>query len=108
MSSTTNGLRDQQGENPLAAFLPEDVRKLEDPQKDIPRIARDPRLSGDIEQLLPQLPSKHTLYRQDARRIPLEPRSVHLVVTSPPYWTLKEYNPSDGQLGYVADYEAFL
>ncbi len=38
----------------------------------------------------------------------LEPESVHLVLTSPPYWTLKEYRESDGQLGYVADYEQFL
>jgi DNA modification methylase len=29
-------------------------------------------------------------------------------VTSPPYWTLKEYPGSEGQLGAVADYEAFL
>lgn len=34
--------------------------------------------------------------------------SVHLVVTSPPYWTLKKYNDHPAQLGDVADYEAFL
>jgi DNA modification methylase len=34
--------------------------------------------------------------------------SVHLVVTSPPYWTLKRYNDVEGQLGHVADYEQFL
>jgi site-specific DNA-methyltransferase (adenine-specific) len=35
--------------------------------------------------------------------------SVHLVVTSPPYWTLKEYAGSAGaaQLGHLRDYEAF-
>jgi site-specific DNA-methyltransferase (adenine-specific) len=33
---------------------------------------------------------------------------VHLVVTSPPYWTLKEYREHPGQLGHVADYESFL
>ncbi|MGH9777098.1 MAG: DNA-methyltransferase [Candidatus Acidiferrales bacterium] len=33
--------------------------------------------------------------------------SVHLVVTSPPYWTLKEYPASKGQLGLIADYEEF-
>ena len=33
---------------------------------------------------------------------------IHLVVTSPPYWTLKEYNRVEGQLGYVSDYESFL
>ena len=30
------------------------------------------------------------------------------MVTSPPYWTLKEYNEHPDQLGAVADYEAFL
>ena len=35
-------------------------------------------------------------------------QSVHLVVTSPPYWTLKEYPQRDGQLGYVEDYDQFL
>ena len=35
-------------------------------------------------------------------------QSVHLVVTSPPYWTLKEYRDSDGQLGHIANYEDFL
>jgi len=35
-------------------------------------------------------------------------QSVHLVVTSPPYWTLKQYEPSEAQLGHVADYEQFL
>ncbi len=34
--------------------------------------------------------------------------SVHLVITSPPYWTLKRYNERPGQLGHVADYEKFL
>jgi site-specific DNA-methyltransferase (adenine-specific) len=34
---------------------------------------------------------------------------VHLVVTSPPYWTLKKYPGSvrDGQLGAIAEYEQF-
>jgi site-specific DNA-methyltransferase (adenine-specific) len=35
---------------------------------------------------------------------------VHLVVTSPPYWTLKEYSDGAGdkQLGAVEDYTVFL
>jgi site-specific DNA-methyltransferase (adenine-specific) len=35
-------------------------------------------------------------------------QSVHLAVTSPPYWTLKEYPPTQGQLGRIDNYEAFL
>lgn len=38
----------------------------------------------------------------------LEPGSVHLVLTSPPYWTLKRYRDSDGQLGHIPDYDEFL
>ncbi len=45
----------------------------------------------------------------DARDLSWLPdESVHLVVTSPPYWTLKRYNERFGQLGHVADYERFL
>ena len=38
----------------------------------------------------------------------LDPESVHLVVTSPPYWTLKKYNTHEHQLGEIANYERFL
>jgi site-specific DNA-methyltransferase (adenine-specific) len=34
--------------------------------------------------------------------------SIHLVVTSPPYWTLKQYHEHPGQLGAVADYDVFM
>jgi site-specific DNA-methyltransferase (adenine-specific) len=50
----------------------------------------------------------HRLHHGDAREMDwLEDGSVHLVVTSPPYWTLKEYEDDPGQLGHVADYENF-
>jgi modification methylase len=45
----------------------------------------------------------------DARGLSqLADASIHLVVTSPPYWTLKEYPTTKGQLGAIEDYEAFL
>ncbi len=97
-----------QNETGLWRFLPDSLRQLSDPQKDIPRIAKDEGIMAVIEQALPQLSTTHHLYRQDARKLPLERASVHLVLTSPPYWTLKEYNPGEGQLGYVAEYEQFL
>lgn len=51
----------------------------------------------------------HRLWRGDARDLGrIGDRSVQLVVTSPPYWTLKEYPKGDGQLGSVEDYEHFL
>ena len=51
----------------------------------------------------------HSIKQGDARDLSHIPDgSVDLVVTSPPYWTLKEYNQSAGQLGDIEDYEAFL
>lgn len=45
----------------------------------------------------------------DAREMTwLQEESVHLVVTSPPYWTLKKYNDHVGQLGHIREYEHFL
>lgn len=38
----------------------------------------------------------------------IEPNSVHLVLTSPPYWTLKQYRDTQGQLGHLEDYDEFL
>ncbi len=50
----------------------------------------------------------HILHDGDARQLGWIPdQSVHLVVTSPPYWTLKEYPPHGSQLGAVAEYEQF-
>lgn len=51
----------------------------------------------------------HSIAQGDARDLShIADGSVDLVVTSPPYWTLKEYNRSAGQLGDIEDYEAFL
>jgi DNA modification methylase len=94
--------------DPLAEFLPTEVRALDDPQTDIPRIAKDRKLTQMIESALRDIPTEHDLRQGDARSIELEPESVHLVLTSPPYWTLKEYRDSDGQLGHVEDYDQFL
>ena len=93
----------------LSSFVPKEVGKLMDPQKDMPRIAKNKQLTSAIESSLIEVPTNHQLYESDARGlIFLPPESVHLVVTSPPYWTLKEYNESEGQLGMIADYEKFL
>lgn len=51
----------------------------------------------------------HRLQLGDARRLEWIPTgSVHLVVTSPPYWTLKEYESNEAQMGAIVDYESFL
>ncbi len=60
-------------------------------------------------QSIEEFPSLHRLVQGDARDLSfILDESVHLIVTSPPYWTLKRYNESEGQLGHVEDYEAFL
>ena len=49
------------------------------------------------------------LINGDARDLSfLENESIHLVVTSPPYWNLKRYNENPDQLGHINDYESFL
>lgn len=51
----------------------------------------------------------HRLHLGDARDLSwVADESVHLVVTSPPYWTLKEYEPSENQMGAIEEYETFL
>ncbi len=53
--------------------------------------------------------TNHTLILGDARSVPyLESESVHLIITSPPYWILKRYNEHIDQLGHIEDYEKFL
>lgn len=53
--------------------------------------------------------TSHRLVRGDARNLSfLEDEQVHLVVTSPPYWTLKRYQEHPDQLGHIEDYEKFL
>ena len=93
----------------LERYLPPEVWPLADHQTDMPRIARDSRLTDAIARRLCDVPTTHQLYCHDARELGvLADESVHLVVTSPPYWTLKEYRESDGQLGHVENYDDFL
>lgn len=49
------------------------------------------------------------LYHADARDLSfLQDKSVHLVLTSPPYFNLKEYRRGRNQLGILSDYQQFL
>ena len=53
--------------------------------------------------------TKHKLILGDARDLSsISDGSVHLVVTSPPYWNLKRYNEHPNQMGHIDDYELFL
>jgi len=53
-------------------------------------------------------PRNLTIHRGDARDLDwISDESIHLVVTSPPYWTLKRYPEHRKQLGHIEDYEQF-
>src|SRR5437868_7365219 len=53
--------------------------------------------------------TSHRLHCGDARNLSwIADGTVHLIVTSPPYWTLKQYEQNDAQLGAIAEYEQFL
>ncbi len=93
----------------LSPYVPEEFAKLGDPQTAIPRIAKDAEAISLIERAIRQIPTSHSIHHGDARSMSdLAPQSLHLVLTSPPYWTLKEYRDSEGQLGHVEDYDQFL
>lgn len=52
---------------------------------------------------------KHEIICADARKMAYLPdESVHLVLTSPPYWNLKPYERGKYQLGLVEDYDQFV
>jgi DNA modification methylase len=92
-----------------SAYLPKAVSTLENPQSDIPRIAKDHNLLKQIEASAQQIPTTHNLFQTDARKLSfISEDSVHLVVTSPPYWTLKKYRDHENQLGNIENYEQFL
>jgi DNA modification methylase len=75
----------------------------------IPKVAKDSAKLSDIEKRLQGLPTYHKLILGDARNLQrIKKSTVHLVVTSPPYWTLKEYPQVKGQLGRISEYSIFL
>ncbi len=98
-----------QGTAELSAFVPAQFKDLGDPQTAIPRLAKDGDSVQAIERAVQSVPTTHRLFLGDARKMStLQPESVHLVLTSPPYWTLKEYRDIDAQLGHIEDYDQFL
>ena len=79
------------------------------PQEAIPRLAKDQPALTAIQRAIREVPTRHAILLGDARamsRIPDE--SVHLVVTSPPYFDLKKYPEHESQLGALHDYDVFL
>lgn len=55
-----------------------------------------------------EIKTKHTLVTGDSRNLSLIPdKSVHLIITSPPYWQLKDYG-NDNQIGFHDSYEGYI
>jgi site-specific DNA-methyltransferase (adenine-specific) len=50
----------------------------------------------------------HKIIHGDSRQMNLvTDESVHLIITSPPYWQLKDYG-TDDQIGYHETYESYI
>lgn len=94
----------------VRAAVPPSLLELaaDEPQRAFPAMAKDLSVCGQIQGALRTLATGHRLYNADSRRLALPQRSVDLVVTSPPYWTLKKYNDHESQLGDIIDYDDFL
>lgn len=115
-SAPTNGFRHHRRKENRADLPAEAL----DPEKELCDFADNKR--GAINQLLalnahyrtqpwpaPFDKTEHTLRLGDARDLSwISNGSVHLVVTSPPYWTLKKYEANKHQLGEIEDYNRFL
>jgi modification methylase len=93
----------------LSLFIPSELKDPGDLQTAIPRIAKEPSLLTAIESSVGRIPTRHVLVHGDAREMNDQNIGcVHLVLTSPPYWTLKQYRDTAGQLGHISAYEEFL
>ncbi len=95
----------------IPKMLPEELKLLlkENEQKAIPAIAKNSEATNLLAYLTQKQDTSHILMLGDSREIGSIPdESVHLIVTSPPYWILKRYESNESQLGHVVDYEDFL
>lgn len=100
----------------LHEFVPDSCEALlhesdQELKSNLPALARDQGRMGEIDQAVKSLPSNHDLYLGDARDLSMvEEEGVELVVTSPPYFDIKDYENGTGgadQLGDIEDYEQF-
>lgn len=93
----------------LFSYLPAGLSGESLDQTVIPELAKNKKTLDDIARAIRTIPTTQYLIHGDAREMSLlEAQSVHLVVTSPPYWTLKRYEDSDRQLGHLENYDLFV
>ena len=100
---------DLHGSVDLRMFVPEELRRLGDLQSAIPEVAKNEAYLTLIARAVKEIPTRHVLVQGDARTMSKEKvGKAHLILTSPPYWTLKKYRDSSGQLGHIVDYDDFV
>lgn len=101
-------VKDSQADD-LSLAVPQRFAALHDLQTALPALAKDKKAAAEIEEAVRLIPTTHRLFRGDSRDIGIfQPETVHLVLTSPPYWTLKKYREQPGQLGAIVGYDEFL
>lgn len=87
------------------------MQDLTSPELDklIPKLAKNEEELEKIRREISERKTLHSILVGDSQDLSVIPdESVQLVLTSPPYWNLKEYNDHVEQLGHVNDYELFL
>jgi len=104
-----NRIRDAEDAFNAATAVMRDIPEADNRQGAVERMLRANGIFRNLPWLSPYDRTAHRLHLGDARKLQWIPdESVHLVVTSPPYWTLKEYERNDSQLGEIENYERFL
>ena len=96
---------------PLVIDILGSMNSVTSPELDrlIPKLARDEAELEKIRTEVSELKTLHSILVGDSQDLSaIRDESVHLVLTSPPYWNLKEYNAHAQQLGHIGDYEEFL
>lgn len=92
-----------------AAAIIKDLPQSDNEQGAVEKMLRANGIFRNLPWPAPFHETTHRLHLGDARQMHWIPdESVHLIVTSPPYWTLKEYERNDAQLGQIMSYETFL
>lgn len=75
----------------------------------IPKLAKDKAKILQIQNKVSTIKTNHQILIGDSRDLSFIPEeTIHLIITSPPYWNLKKYENDEGQLGHIDDYKSFL
>lgn len=94
------------------SYVPEEYASLlsasdSELKSSIPELARNPNAVQEIQRAVSALPTNTTVHQQDARTYSAD-QDIELIVTSPPYFDLKDYSDGEKQIGNVDEYDEFL